>query len=238
MPVLDDIQKLVPGALVTLYEIDCTAIGGLVERYHNHTTGPITWQGNVFQPWAIEADNFERTGDGQQANPTVTVSNIGVDGSGNQITGVVTALCLALSDLRGATFRRLRTFENYLDGQPGADPNQFLPTDEWRVSQKRNETPESVTFVLSSPLEFDGAKLPSRQIIAGLCGWLTMSGPEGGYRGSYCGYAGGSMFDKDGNPVVDPAQDKCGGRVSDCKLRFGANNPLRYGGFPNADRTK
>lgn len=238
MPVLEDIQKLVPGALVTLYEIDCTAIGGLVERYHNHTSGPITWQGNVYMPWAIEANNFERTGDGQQSNPTVTVSNIGVDGSGNQITGVVTALCLALSDLRGATFRRRRTFDTYLDGAPGADPNQFLPTEEWIISQKRTENPESVTFVLSSPLEFDGVKLPSRQIIAGLCGWLTMSYPEGGYRGSYCGYSGGNMFDRDGNPVSDPALDKCGGRVSDCKLRFGANNALRYGGFPNADRTK
>lgn len=238
MPASADIQKLTPGALVTLYEIDCVAIGGNIERYHNHNDGVITWQGNDYLPWAIEAKNFERTGDGQQPNPTVTVGNIGVDGNGDRITGVVTALCLALDDLRGAVFKRMRTFESYLDGEPGADPNQHLPDEHWIVSQKRTETPEAVTFVLSSPLDFEGVKLPSRQIIAGLCGWLTMAASNGGYRGTYCGYTGSNMFDKDGNQVFDPALDKCGGRVSDCKLRFGQNNPLRYGGFPNADRTR
>lgn len=242
--ILEDVQKLVPGNLVTLYEIDCRAIGGDVERYHNHNDGEIVWQGNTYYPWAIEAQDFERTGEGQQPNPTVTVSNIGVDDEGEPITGVVTALCLALDDLRGATLIRRRTFAKYLDavnfdgGNPTADPNEHLPDERWIISQKQTETPEAVTFVLSSPLQFDGVQLPARQIIAGLCGWLVMSGPEGGYRGAYCGYTGTAMFDKDGNPVTDPSLDKCGGRVSDCKKRFGEWQPLSFGGFPSADRIR
>lgn len=232
----NDVQKLDLGRLVVLYEIDCTSIGGDIERYHNHTDGPILWQGKEYLPWAIEAKDFERTGDGMQPIPTVAVGNIGIGLDGEPITGVVTALCLELSDLRGATFTRKRTFEKYLDGQPGADPNEHLPDEKWIISQKTKETPDAVIFALSSPLQFDGLKLPSRQIIAGLCGWLTMPSPDGGYRGSYCGYTGGDMFDKDGDPVTDPELDKCGGRVSDCKIRF-KEDALRYGGFPNADRT-
>lgn len=242
--ILEDVQKLVPGNLVTLYEIDCTAIGGDIERYHNHNDGVITWQGNEYHPWAIEAQNFERTGEGQQPNPTVTVSNIGVDDEGEPITGVVTALCLALDDLRGATLIRRRTFAKYLDavnfdgGNPTADYNEHLPDERWIISQKQTETAEAVTFVLSSPLQFDGVQLPSRQVLAGLCGWLVMAAPEGGYRGGFCQYSGSAMFDKDGNPVADPSLDKCGGRVSDCKKRFGEWQPISFGGFPSADRIR
>ena len=172
------------------------------------------------------------------------MGNIGLDTEGNRITGVVTALCLALDDLVGAKLIRRRTFKKYLDvvnfpdGNPSANPNEHLPDEVWLVSQKKSETPETVTFVLNSPLQFDGAQLPSRDVIAGFCGWLTMAAPEGGYRGAYCGYTGAAMFDKDGNPVSDPSLDRCGGRVSDCKLRFGANSPLSYGGFVSADRIR
>lgn len=46
------------------------------------------------------------------------------------------------------------------------------------------------------------------------------------------------MFDRDGKPVADPIADKCGGKVSDCKLRFGATKPLHFGGFPAADQLR
>lgn len=237
MTIAEDIQKLTPGNLVTLYELDTTAIGGDVMRFHGHNDSVITWQGKDYTPWAIEANNFERNGSGQQPLPTMKIGNIGVDDNGNQITGVISALCLALSDLRGGKLTRKRTFAKYLDGEVLADPDEHLPDEVWIVNQKTKETPDAVVFALTSPLQFDGLKLPSRQIIAGLCGWLTMASPGGGYRGTYCGYMGSDMYDADGVQVFDAAQDKCGGRVSDCRLRF-KDAPLRYGGFPNADRTR
>lgn len=242
--ILEDVQKLVPGNLVTLYELDCRAIGGDVERYHNHNDGVITWQGKQYQPWAIEARDFERTGDSQQPLPTLRVGNIGEDSSGEPITGVVSALCLALGDLKGATLIRQRTFARYLDavnfpqGNPTANPGEHLPDERWIISQRSGESPEFVEFVLSSPLTLDGAQLPSRQVIANVCGWLTKAAPEGGYRGAWCGYTGAAMFDKDGNPVTDPAQDRCGGLLSDCKRRFGEWAPLPFGGSPSADRVR
>lgn len=240
-----EVQKLTPDNLITLYELDATSIGGPVERFHGHSgDGVIVWQGESYNPWAIEASNFERTGDGQQPVPELAVGNIGEDEHGEPVSGVITALCLALGDLIGARLIRRRTFRKYLDavnfpdGNPSADSTAELPKEEWIISRRKLETPEVVTFELSSPLQFDGVKLPARQVIANLCWWLTMPGPEGGYRGALCGYTGPGMYDKDGNPVSDPILDRCGGRVSDCKLRFGENKELRYGSFPSADRVR
>lgn len=240
--ILQDVQSLTPGNLVTLYELDLTALGGGYERFHNHNDGIIIWQGDSYYPWAITASDFERTGDGQQPNPTLEVGNIGVDDDGYPITGVITALCLEYQDMVGATLTRKRTFakyldsENFKDGNPTADSSEHMPDEKWLISQKDAETPESISFVLTTPLSFEGVQLPRRQIIAGTCGWLVMGEPNGGYRGAYCGYTGSKMFDKDGNEVTEPSLDKCGGRVSDCKKRFGDAQPLSFGSFPSADR--
>lgn len=107
-----DIQSLEPGELVRLYELDATMLGGSVLRFHSYlTAGSIWWQGNEYTPWAIQADGFERTGDGQQASPTVSVGNIDAEGR----SGVISALCIAFDDLVGSTLTRHRTLAKYLD---------------------------------------------------------------------------------------------------------------------------
>lgn len=234
MTISSDIQSLSPGHIVTLYELDMRAIGGNLERYHPHNDGPLIWQGNTYLPWAIEAADFERSGEGSQPSPVLRVGNIGLDGDGQPIEGVISALCLLFDDLVGVPVVRRRTFAHYLDGQPTADPTQEFPPERWLIEQKTTETPDTVAFALASPLQFDGLRLPSRQVIANTCAWLT----KGGYRGPYCGYTGAAMFDANGNPVTDPALDRCGGLLSDCKLRFGENEPLSHGGFPAAGRTR
>ncbi|APC20854.1 hypothetical protein BME99_10860 [Pseudomonas protegens] len=45
---------------------------------------------------------------------------------------------------------------------------------------------------------------------------------------------GGPVADENDIIVTDASKDKCGGRLSSCKLRFGENNPLPYGSFPAA----
>ncbi|MOA68760.1 Phage minor tail protein L [compost metagenome] len=54
----------------------------------------------------------------------------------------------------------------------------------------------------------------------------------GGYRGADCGYTGAARFDEHDEPTSDPAKDRCGGRLSSCKLRFGEHSELPHGGFP------
>jgi lambda family phage minor tail protein L len=236
--ITSDIQGLAPGELVQLFELDATQIGGDLLRFHGYAqVGPIWWKGQEYMPWAIQAEGFSRSGNGTQPTPTLKVGNIGQDADGNPVTGVITALCLALHDLVGARVIRRRTLGQYLDagnfagGNPTANPNEEMPPEIWLVEAKTSEDKEAVEFELHTALDFDGVQLPSRQIQASMCGWLS----KGGYRGPYCNYTGAAMFDRDGKPVSDPTLDRCGGHVSDCKKRFGENATLNIGSFPAAD---
>jgi lambda family phage minor tail protein L len=143
-----------------------------------------------------------------------------------------------LDDLVGARLVRHTTLGKYLDavnfadGNSQADPGEEFPLDIWFIEQKTSETNDEVDFELSSALDFNEVQLPGRQIIANVCTWLT----KGGYRGPYCGYTGAAMFDRDGNPVSDPALDRCSGQLSTgCKPRFGEYQVLNFGSFPAAD---
>lgn len=241
MRIYADVQKLEVGELVDLYELDASGIGGTLQRFHGYTqVGPIWWQGNQYDPWPIKAEGFEQVGEGQQPTPTLSVGNIGQDGEGNPIAGVISALCIYLDDLVGARVMVRRTLgkyldaRNYPDGNPTAAPDEELPPEVWIIQQKTVETAEVIEFELSSALDFNGQMLPARQIIAGVCGWLT----KGGYRGTYCGYTGARMFDVEGRPVTDPALDRCSGLLTDCKKRFGEYEVINFGGFPSADRIR
>lgn len=236
-----DIQQLAPGKMVELFEIDATALGANHDRFHGYPeAGSIWWQGNEYFPWAIEAEGFSKTGDARQPTPTLRVGNIGQDEQGNPIPGIISSLCLAYQDLVGAVVTRRRTLVKYLDavnfpgGNPEADPDEEMTPEIWRIEQKTAEDNEVVEFQLSTPLDFTGEKLPNRQIMANMCSWLI----KGGYRGAYCGYTGSAMFDADDNPVSDPSLDRCGGRLTSCKLRFGQTSELNFGGYPSADRLR
>ncbi|WP_081024179.1 phage minor tail protein L, partial [Ralstonia solanacearum] len=107
MKITADIQRLEPGALVELFELDATAVGGDMRRFHGYAqVGSIWWAGNEYAPWPIEATGFEQTGQGQQPAPRLAVGN--VDGS-------ISALCLYTDDLVGAKVRRRRTLGRFLD---------------------------------------------------------------------------------------------------------------------------
>lgn len=227
MTTLEDIQKLEAGSLLELWELDARSIGGDLARFHGYSqSGPIIWQGNEYSPWSIAAEGFERTG-GQQPRPQLMVGNV---------AGSISALCHHFNDLVGATLTLRRTFAKYLDaanfdeGNPTADPDEELPPEIWKIDRKAAEDRDLVLFELVSPLEFDDAQLPARQILAGRCGWIT----RGGYRGPYCSYTGPPVADINDEPTSDPVLDRCSGTVRGCKLRFGETAPLPYGGFPAA----
>lgn len=223
MSVYADIQKLEPGDEVELFDLDARAITGGgpgdVSHFHGYTqVGSIFWQGIEYKPWPIELEGIEYNTQ-QPASPTFTAGN--VDGS-------LTVLCLNYQDLVGAIISRHCTFGKYLDGQPGADPSQEFPPDQWRIEQKTSETKISVQWMLSSALDFGGQQLPGRAMTTNMCTWLL----RGGYRGPYCGYTGGPVAKADDTPTNDPALDRCSGTLNGCWFRFGKNNPIPYGGFP------
>ncbi|MBM9912439.1 MULTISPECIES: phage minor tail protein L [Stenotrophomonas] len=222
-----DAQQLEPGGRITVFELDASSFGADQLFFHAHLqSGVITWQGQEYGPWPIEASGFERTSD-QPPNPKLRVSNI---------DGRITAMCLLFDDLVGARVIRRQTLAKYLDaanfeeGNPTADHAEHFPDEVWFIERKIGEDKQTVEFELTTAIDLNGEQLPGRQIIAGMCGWLV----RGGYRGPYCGYNGPAVADGDDVATDDPARDQCGGRVRSCKMRFGQDKPLPYGGFPAA----
>ncbi|KHE03515.1 phage minor tail protein L, partial [Citrobacter braakii] len=117
--------------------------------------------------------------------------------------------------------------KNYPEGNPSADPQQEK-LKVFYIDAKSTETNEVVAFTLSSPMDLQGVMIPTRQLHS-LCTWCIRNK----YRsGDGCDYAGTRYFDKNNNPVSDPSLDECNGTLTACKLRFGENNELSFGGFP------
>lgn len=109
---------------------------------------------------------------------------------------------------------------------PTADPTQVIEQHTYYVSRKSNENRIFVEYELASAFDLTGLRIPARQIIQNCCTWL--------YRSPECSYAGPPVADVDDVPTNNPALDSCGLRIQSCKLRFGANNTLPFGGFPGA----
>lgn len=224
MTFASDIQKLAPGKLVELFELDATAIGGTAYRFHagtNELQSSVVWQGNVYTPYPVDATGFEWSGRGTLPRPKVRVANI---------FGLISALCLEHDDLVGAKLTRKRTFVKYLDavnftaGNPNADPNAGFADEVWFIERKAGENKIFAEFELSTSFDVQGIKIPRRQTIQNVCPWK--------YKSAECSYVPGAMFTDADVATGNPALDKCGKRLTSCKLRFGTYAQLPHGGFP------
>lgn len=225
MTIESDIQKLTPGGLIDLFELDATSIGGAVVRFHAGVNGlgnDVVWQGNTYTRFPIEAEGFEWNGKGALPRPKLRVANI---------TGLIGALARELDDLVGAKVTRRRTFVKYLDAvnfaggvNPTADPNAHFTDEVYFVERKASENPVFLEFELAAAFDVQGVQLPRRQVVQNVCTWR--------YRGAECGYAGGAVANRNDQATTVLAEDACGKRLASCKLRFGEYGELPYGGFP------
>ena len=230
----EDLAAIAPSAIIELFEmtLDSTLHGSTdTYRWHNganaNVSGNIVWNGNSYIRLPIKADGFEYSNTGTLPRPTLTISNL---------DGVMTTLLLLVNattagnDLGGATVKRIRTLKKYLDGEAAADPHAKFPDEIWYVDRKANESRDSVTFELASKFDLAGVMIPKRQIIANICQWK--------YRSTECGYTGSNYWNINDQTVGTLAEDKCGKRLSSCKLRFGATSELPFGSFPGAGLTE
>lgn len=225
MSVQAELQKLAPDAIIELFEIDLTPFGGDEMYFHsgvNELFSPLVWGGNTYAPWPMKATGFQKSGKGRQGRPKISVANI---------TGLITGLVNDFDDLVGAKVTRKQTFRKYLDAvnfesgvNPTADPDAYMSIERFIVERKTVEDDMMVEFELANPLDLPNVKIPGRVIVNNICPSV--------YRSGECGYTGGAVADTQDQPVTSLAQDSCGKRLSSCKLRFGANNELPFGGFP------
>ena len=232
MSIAADLQSLTPGNMVTLYELDTRPIGGLDRLYFHDGTNPLgtslVWGGKQYVQFPIEAEGFERNGNGSMPRPRLRAAN--VDGLLGQLTR-------DLKGLEGAKLIRTRTFLKYLDGanfpggvNPTADASQYIEREIWFVSRKSTENRMIIEYELASSFDLSGVQIPRRQVIQNSCTWR--------YRGAECGYAGGPVANSLDQPVSTLQADICGKRIGSCKLRFGETAVLPFGGFPGAGLTR
>ena len=185
----------------------------------------IIWQGQAYSPVAIKSDGLELRGDGKASMPNLAIAN-----TLNGINGAMSALCLQLSDFAGAKLTVITTLAKYLDAANFASGNPQARNEYkkqvWFVEQKTAENASQVTFELSNPVDFEGMKIPCREI-TNYCHWAVC----GRYRQDPCLYSGAAMFTKDGKPTGNQSLDYCGGTIESCRLR---DNTSRFGGFPSS----
>ena len=238
--VYEELSVLNPSAIIELFELrlDNNLHGSSdILRWHSGVneavTGDIVWNGETYQRVPVMAEGFEYKNTGTLPRPTLTVDNS---------SSLITALLLVVNattvgnDLAGAEVRRIRTLKKFLDaanfsgGNSDADPYAAFPQERWFIDRKAAENRNIVSFELASKFDVAGQKLPKRQCIANICQWE--------YRSSECGYTGSNFFDVNDNAAASLAQDRCGKRLSSCKLRFGENDPLPFGSFPSVGLTQ
>lgn len=219
------IQSLSPGTVMVFYELDIgpiTKTNTPSDHYYFHNGANqlnqgVMWQGKEYEPFPVEGTGFDKTTKGTQPRPIIKFGNV---------EGIIGALCDVYGDLVGARVIRRSTFARYLDGASEADPNQHFPDDIYFVERRTYTDFERVEFELASASDLAGFRLPARQVTVNYCPWT--------YRESECGYTGTRYFNSSDAAVTTLAQDVCSKSVRGCKLRFGANAKLPFGGFPAA----
>ena len=171
MSISSDVQKLEPGKRVRLIEVDGSAFGAGILRFHNetipHTEAEIIaaggdesklepksvwWQGQEYGAWPYELTGISVSSDGQSSRPSLTVANI---------SGTIGALCRRFQGMAKAkviihdTFAHYLDARNFPDGNPTANPNEERKQ-VYYIDRKSGSDDETVEFELSSPADLRG----------------------------------------------------------------------------------
>lgn len=171
----EEISKINPSAIIELFELQLfSAIHGSndVYRFHNgsslNANGQITWRGNGYFRFPIEADGFAYQR-GQLPRPKLTISNLSSNPNISAILLTVNTTTTG-NDLSGAKVTRIRTLAKYIDAvnfadntNSTADPNAEFPREIYFIDRKTTENREIVSWELSAVFDLMGIRAPKRQ---------------------------------------------------------------------------
>ncbi|ACL61032.1 phage minor tail protein L [Methylobacterium nodulans] len=230
-------QSLTPGDLVALFIIDLSPIR--VNQQFAFTSqadkarGPLKFRGITYTPLDVKAEGFELTGQGTMPQPKISVSNA---------TRLMSSATLLYQDLIGAKLIRTRTYAQFLDDGATPDPEAAYTQDIYRFEQKVEHSKHQIVWNLAADMDQEGRELPARLVIRDICLWRYRRWDEDAqafvYDGVQCLYNGDQSYDRFGNPTT-PDQDEPSRHVTTCcKVRFGADAQLPFGGFPGVARVR
>lgn len=222
---------LAQDAIVEMFELDLTKLGLGVFRFSSTSNngGTLKFNGEEYPPAPIEASGFQWDGVGTMPRPHLKIGakdlyflNMVVDAE----------------DLVGSPVKRLRTFAKYLDDGSYPNTGAAFPEDTFVIERKTTQTRHLLEFELSTELDQQGVQIPRLKVLRDTCvhRYRYWNGTRFVYAEASCPYAGSKYFKHNGESTTDPAQDFCGKRISDCKLRFGDKAILPRLAFPGVDR--
>ena len=221
-------SRMDAGAVVDLFTVRLP--GGTVERYTTGRRGSssVMHGGQAYAPLPIALDGAGFGSSGATVRPTLRVSLL--DGTA------------VPADWQGATIERVRTLARYLDGASEADSNRHWPRESWVVDRLSSRGREEVVWQLSSPLDLELAMIPRRQVLRDVCQWAYRRRQGNAWvnppADDGCPYRGSSYWNARDEVVTDPADDVCSRRLSGCKLRFGEQGVLPFGGFAGVSQLR
>lgn len=228
-------QSLSPDAIITLFTLDTTSIGGPVLNFvQDKEVGGSVFFGEVeFNSVDIEFKGLETSGVGALPTPTLILSNS---------DGIFQAILNTWGDVLGCPIYRMRTYARFLDGHDEPDSSAYFGPDTFKVERKVDENPNTIEWELSASIDQQGKMIPGRQVIRDTCLWrYRIWNPATAtftYTKAQCPYTGTAYFDINDNPTLLQAEDAPSRRISCCEARFGKGNPLPFGGFPGVARVR
>lgn len=199
-----------------------TAESGTIYRSENS----VIFDNQVYTPIPVEAEGFEKNGQGSLPTPTFRVSNA---------TKALMPGIIAFEDLTGSTFKRIRTMRKFLDDGSDPDTEAVMPYDVYTVNRKLSQNRFVIEYELASPFDQENVKLPRRSCLKNACThtYRIYNSDTGAfdYSNASCPYSGSLYFNDQDVAEGLPQNDRCGKRLSSCKLRFGSD-PLPTRAFP------
>ena len=228
-----EVQKLDQDGIVTFCTIDATSLGGGIFAFTNSRNGTVLFGGTTYQPIDFAVDGLEIRSDGEPTTPTLSIATT---------DSFIPAFIRQFDDGKGAVFTRYRTYRMFLDDGDDPDTGQLFPPEIYFIERKSKDdrVEGALEWELSSILDQEGLMWPPRQVVRGYCDYIyrVRDTSTNTWIPGECPYAGTRNYTREGNSTSDPAQDVCGKRLSDCKVRFGQTAVLPYRGFPGVGRVR
>jgi len=229
--IASDAQKLSQDAIVTMFELDARKFGDGILRFSNTSVDglPISFNGYQYTPLPITAEGFTWNGSGTLPRPTLTLAAKDL---------VFLSLVVNSDDLIGCPVKRIRTYRKYLDDGATPNPEAMFQPDYYVIEKKTSQKRTQLQFELSTKMDQQGRMIPNRQVLRDSCTHRFRYWANGtwNYDGVTCPYAGAAMYKVNGEATSDPAEAKCGKRITDCKIHFGETAVLPFYGYPGVAR--
>lgn len=230
--IASDAQRLEQDAIITVFELDARQYGDGILRFATEPLdgGPVRFNGYEYQPVPIMAEGFEWNGTGTLPRPTLSVTAMELS---------FLSLVISADDLVGAPIQRIRTYRKHLDDGSDPDPEAMFPVDYYVIERKTSQNRQAIQFELSVQMDQQGRQIPHRQVLRDTCTHRYRYFANGAYQyeGVTCPYVGAAEFETNGS-FAAVGEDKCGKRLSDCRLRFGQHGVLPTRAFPGVGRVR